>query len=315
MKHSCFFILIIFILFSCKQQLEIDLPEMEIKPVVNCIFSPRAPFLVYLCLPASPADSTYKYITGAEVIITGDDESNHRLLYQGDGMYTDTLAFPKAGVLYTLKVQAPGYSLVTASDEIPVTQTKILGYTIETRTYNNAEDGMNAGTKKCQNLGLSLKNDLSVNDFMGISVVHNRISHHHTSDSVYVVEEEGNYMQGYIESDNLAITNESLEKYDDQLVLLFRDVLLKKETETVDIKVRTEIASKFWLKFYLYSPSCFQYFRTWLIHDYTQSYDFWEIYEPLPMYSNIENGYGIFAGYTTIDYLLTKAGSPGTFEQ
>jgi hypothetical protein len=302
-------------LFSCRQQLEIDLPEMEVKPVVNCIFSPKTPFIVYLSLPASPTDSTYEYITGAEVTITGDDGSSYHLLHHDDGLYTDTLAFPKTGVQYTLNAQAPGYPMVTASDKIPVTATRIQGYTIETRTYSDAEDAMSAGTKKYQNLGLSLKNDLSVNDFMGISVVHNRVVHHYTPDSVYEVEEEGKYQHGYIESDNLAITNEGLENYDDQPGLLFRDVLLIKETEIIDVKVYTETASKFWLKFYLYSPSCFQYFRTWVIHDYTQSYDFWEIYEPLPMYSNIENGYGIFAGYTSIDYLLTKAGSPGTFEQ
>lgn len=313
MKHPFLFILIFFSLFSCQQQLEIDLPETEIKPVVNCLFSPRNPFSVVISLPALPTDSTYEYITNAEVTITGDDGSNFFLMLRDNGIYTDTLVFPKPGIQYTLMVNVPGYEQITASDKIPTSGTQPLAYRMEKRFYTDPIDGSGGlDDQYYQNLELTLKNDPVTTDYMGISVVYTwsywRYNNDFTSKDTIIRND-----LAYIESTDPVFTAEGLDNYyEDSATLLFRDKLFDNETETVNIQIYSK-SDKYRLHFYLFSPSCYEYFHSWTIHSYTQSYDFWEVYEPLPMYSNIENGYGIFAGYTTLNYVV-NANSQGGFE-
>ncbi len=300
MKFLPLILIILFIYSSCIKEFEIDLPEIEVKPVVNCIFSPKCPFSVNLSLPALPTDTDFVSITDAEVSISGDNGTNFKLQHKGGGNYSNSLAIPEPGVFYNLKVEVDGYHVVTANDKIPESATKVTDYLTEIRNDSDPINGPSeGGVNTYYNLKLTLYNDLNIEDYMGISVVHNRIAHHYRNDSVYLEVESGKYVQGYIGSSDLVIASEGLENYDNASLLLFKDKLFSNESESVNIKVYIELAHKFWLKFYLYSPTCFTYFRTWIIHDYTKSYDFWEVYEPLPLYSNIENGYGIFAGYSS----------------
>lgn len=312
MKRLCFFLWIIIFLFSCKQQIEIDLPEIEVKPVVNCLFSSDNPFSVSLSLPVSPTDSAYECITSAEVIITGDDGSYYSLAHQDKGIYIDSLIYPKAGIQYTLKVNVPGYKQITASDKIPIAETKPIAYRMEKRFYADPIDGSGSlNNPYYQNLELTLKNDQVTTDYMGVSVVYTwsyrRYENGVFSDTIV------RYDRAYIESIDPVFTAEGLDTYyEDSATLLFKDKLFHNKTEKVNVRVYSK-SEKYWIHFYSFSPACYKYFFNWITHFYTQSYDFWEVYEPLPMYSNIENGYGIFAGYTMMIY-NTFPDSEGGFE-
>lgn len=291
---------------SCSKELEIALPPIKIMPVVNCIFTPGKPFMVALELPSLPTDTTITFITNAEVTVFGDNGTSYLLAHLEKGKYSNPAAVAEAGVSYKLKAKTDNYPLVSAEDKIPLTNTRIENYSIKKRDDDDPINGSSEGKEHSYyNIALSIASDPSVKDYMGVSVVENRINARYSNGTVSYEVEENKYRQGYIKSDDLVITTEGLGSFDDQSTLFFRDHLFKADKEIVNVKVFTQFAKKFWVRFYTFSPSCYQYLKTWNIHDNTRSFDFWEIYEPLSVFSNIENGYGIFAGYSAIDQILT----------
>lgn len=286
------------LLASCRQILEVDLPALDVKPVVNCVFSPNRPFAVYLSLPGQPTDSVYDPITDGIVTISAENGSKYVLAHQSEGLYVDSLVFPQVGVKYELEVQVPGYPLLTAEDKIPDSSTQIDSCRLELRTWVDPQDAM-VGTRQYLNFSVILKDDPSVDDCMGFEVMHNYEKFQYTADSSYYEIIEDKFAPCIIDSDDPSISAEDLDRYDEDYLLLLKDAMFTSDRQTVSFKEHSYQSGKFWLKFYKYSPACYAYIRAWIIHYYTQSYDFWEIYEPMPMYSNITNGYGIFAGYQT----------------
>ena len=68
-------ILIFFLgmLVACEKIIEIDLPKHEVKPVVNCLFSPGRPFKVHVSLSKPPTDTATYLVENARVVITEED--------------------------------------------------------------------------------------------------------------------------------------------------------------------------------------------------------------------------------------------------
>ena len=58
---------------------------------------------------------------------------------------------------------------------------------------------------------------------------------------------------------------------------------------------------KTYLQVLYISAAYYEYLKTARLHDYTRENPF---AEPLSVYSNVENGYGIFAGYSSQTFEL-----------
>ncbi len=281
-------------LISCREIVEVDLPEIEMKPVVNCLFSPDSPFKVHVSLPMSPTDTATYNVVNAEVTISSEGSVIARLAYAGSGLYSNSNLVPAKGVIYTLKVTVPGFDEVAVSDNIPASGAKILSV-VSKGGYKAEEE---EGKIPIQRLKLTISNDQGISDFMGVAIVQNHVSYTITNDGEIITESEEEYHLGYLYSDDPAITTEGLNNYEPPL-FLFKDELFQSQTAHVELLFEKESKSRFWVRFFQFSPSAFQYIKSWIIHDYTKEYDFWEVYEPMPLFSNIENGYGIFAGYSS----------------
>jgi hypothetical protein len=297
-----FFYLLISLLVvatSCRKEIEIDLPEMEKKPVINCIFTSEKPFRIHVSLSKNPTDTASYNLNNAQVMLYGDDGTEEYLPFAGNGYYSKSTVIPVAGVVYILKVNVPGMDEVNATGSISPNTTKITE--IESKSGFKTEPVMGTGEEAripVQNIQIKFLHNPGKNDFMGLSVVQYAISYHHINDSVKVVENKNRYDPGYLDSDDPAILSEGLGNYYVYEMLLFRDINFTEQPASIRFNVEKRTPSKFWLRFFHFSPEAFQYVKSWFIHEYTQNYDFWEIYEPQPLYSNIENGYGIFAGYS-----------------
>ncbi|MFW6259638.1 MAG: DUF4249 domain-containing protein [Tangfeifania sp.] len=299
MKKLILLILLVFIFFSCRKEIEIDLDELPQKPVINCLFTTGKPFQVHVSLSKSPTDTASYHINDALVKLYGNDGTDEQLPSSGNGYYSKSSVTPTAGVQYTLKVNIPGMEETSATGSIPPNTTKITE--IESKSGFKTEPVMGTGDEArmpVQNLKVKILHDPQESDFMGLSVVQYALTHHRVNDSIFIVEDKNKYYYGYLNSDDPAILSEGLGNFYIYQMLLFRDINFTDQPATVRFNVEKEKPSKFWLRFFHFSPEAFQYVKSWFIHDYTQDYDFWEIYEPQPLYSNIENGYGIFAGYS-----------------
>lgn len=298
-KKIIFLITLIFAFFSCRKEIEIELDERSPKPVINCLFTPEKPFRIHISLSKTPTDTTNYNLNNAEVMLYGDDGTEEYLPFAGNGYYSKSSVVPTAGIVYTLKVNVPGMDEASATGSIPPNTTKITE--IESKSGLKTEPVMGTGEEAripVQNLQVKFVHNLQKKDFMGLSVVQYAISYHHVNDSILVVEDKNRFSYGYLDSDDPAILSEGLDNYYVYQMLLFRNTNLTEQPADVRFNVEKETPSKFWLRFFNFSPEAFQYIKSWFIHEYTQDYDFWEIYEPQPLYSNIENGYGIFAGYS-----------------
>ncbi len=129
-------------LISCREIVEVDLPEIEMKPVVNCLFSPDSPFKVHVSLPKSTTDTTTYNIANAEVTISGEGSLEVRLAHVGGGVYTNSNLVPAKGISYTLKVGVPGYPELSAIGSIPSINPRIIGYTTLSHTGYDEEGGI-----------------------------------------------------------------------------------------------------------------------------------------------------------------------------
>ena len=217
----------------------------------------------------------------------------------GKGYYSKESFRPKTGVKYTLKVKVPGFNEVIATGSVPDTGVEIKK--IESKSGNKTQTEVGMGEDAIipvQFLTIDFLQNLQTPDYMGVTVIQNATSYGIINDSTFFTEDKTRFNFGFLESNDPSIKNEGLDSYYEFYILLFRDLLFNQSAASVKFNVEKKTDSKFWIRFFQFSPEAFNYLKSWIIHYYTQDYDFWEVYEPQQLYSNIENGYGIFAGYS-----------------
>ncbi len=290
-------LIISFFLNSCSQVVEIDLPPFEEKPVVNCLFSAGEPFRVQVGLPAKPTDTIYSKINNVNVTIIHEQQS-YFLSHQEDGFYASDDLIAGAGETYSLKVQVPGYPEVTATDSIPKAGLKFISY--KTKTAVGYEEEMDVPYSE---INISLQSERP-GGYYGID-------EEYGEDPKPVTSPDGYSVWIYaIFSDDPVMLDEEANSYDANL-LLFNDRLFKEGKHILSVNFYS-YPERF--RIFNFSRAAYEYLHTWFIHDYTKEYDFWEAYESIPMYGNVKNGYGIFAGYSSRDYEI-KPDTTETFEQ
>ena len=297
---NCLFILLAVTIFSsCQKEIEVELEELIAKPVINCLFTSGKPFRVHISLSKNPTDTSSHTINEALVVVYGNDGTEEQLSSSGNGYYSKSTVIPVAGVVYTLRVIVPGMDETSATGFVPLSAVKITN--VESKAGYKTEPVMGTGEEAripVQNLKVQFVHDPQKLDYMGLSVAQYATTRHWSNDSFAIVEDKTKFNLGYLDSDDPAVLSEGLGTFYVHEMLLFRDINFTGQSAAVQFNVEKESSSKFWLRFFHFSPEAFQYVKSWFIHEYTQDYDFWEVYEPQPLYSNIENGYGIFAGYS-----------------
>ena len=123
--NKIWIITLIILIASCTKDITIDFATPESKIVVNSFFSPQGSLLVNISksIPILAAD-TLNYINNAEVELFQGDSLIGELNYIQKGFYTlPTALLPKGE--YSISVSAPGMETVSSQDTLPV-QTPIL---------------------------------------------------------------------------------------------------------------------------------------------------------------------------------------------
>ncbi|PIF05710.1 MAG: hypothetical protein CSA36_05410 [Draconibacterium sp.] len=300
-KNIIYWLLFILACFfsSCEKTVTIDAPEAEIKPVINCLFEDEKPFKVNVSMTKAPSDSGFVVVEHAQVEISGDDGTSVSLGYAGNGCYSDSSMLPQKGVTYTLSVKITGFDEITATNKIPEQVVSVNEVTSLTGSKTVSAMGLGENPNiPVQVVTVKFEQDVNYRDYLGVSANIFAVIHHYVNDSIFVTEDTLKLVSGFLESNDPAILNEGLDKYDEYNLLLFKDDVFVQKNSTIQFNVEKLIQSKYWIRIMQLSPEAYTYIKSWVIHRATQEYDFWEAYEPQPLYSNIKNGYGIFAGYS-----------------
>lgn len=125
MKKLYLIVAFLFALSACRQEVQDTFPEFPQKPVVNALFSADSLLTVNVSLSGNVNAKDLQLVDDAVVTLFCDNDTVEVLNCIHGGSYISTEVL-KAGHRYTCTVQSPKFHTVTVTDSIPL-PAKILG--------------------------------------------------------------------------------------------------------------------------------------------------------------------------------------------
>ena len=309
------------LLSSCNREIDFEFPDVEPAIVINSIITPELPISVSISAIMPIACESYidvtksdeygfsntytipnpKFVDNASVLMYEDGVLLCSLEYEGDGYYISD-KYPKVGSTYTLVVNAPGYKeckSTTTLYNMPVLSNMSFRDTVTVD-----EEGY-----PLSKLSFTITDNNTNRNFYEIScrAVSNK----------YDVEYEWIYFNSSRNTDKVLTQSESLP-FNDR-VLLFTDEYFSNSSYNLDVIYRYNpyvAMAKYDLEITIktISESYYEYLRSRMMQAYQEEslFEYLANYEslsatPVDIYSNIENGYGVFASYSTMtDTIMRK---------
>lgn len=283
---------------SCETVVELDVPYEKPKLVVNGFFNPDSTFRISLyqsrfILNEGDFMGDFKTVSDAKVILY--DEGGKRLAKLDEtksGIYEANIK-PQAGEEYTIKVSKDGLETVTATDSIPADSARIKKY--------EASVGFFSDSNRRRRLALSLWiDDPSGKDFYEIYGIEKSVIYTNQGDTL-VLENVLNF------SSRDPIFTDYVYYSD---FLYFDDRLFNEKVREVTFHASLDDAycpegctEKEEITVYLrkVSESYFEYKDTNALQREVGDNPF---AEPVIIYNNIKNGFGIFAGFRTSEIAI-----------
>lgn len=287
------FILVLF-LFSllnlqCKKNINVEMPLYHEQLVVQSFFNPDSNFRVYLENSISILENSdsIKTIENANVEIYKENLLFDTLRHEGSGMYVTENKKPLIGENYTLKIHVPGFSDVSGEDEIPLPvpfeliSLDSISTTID--SFYIAADSFYVYSYTKYNMTFTIndrpneENYYSLHFLPVISI---------STTNTAIINEESND----ISEDNIFRGNSCI----------FSDFLF--DGERYQISINFKIASydnfsNIGLNLDAYSKNLFLFKKSFFQRN-DSDWDDSPFTEPSQLHSNIENGLGIFAGFS-----------------
>lgn len=309
MRH--FPAILLMVCMGCEVVVNIDAPEYNSELVATSHFSPDSIWTVEVhrsLAIGNRQDASKQYIDGAAVVILNGAGIVDSLSFRGDGWYRSTAyKSPRAGMRYTLRVDLSGEPRLQAVSSAPP-PTPIIDYAIEL-LGEIVETGFGrSGTYRLQ-IRLS---DPPGPSYYRLGVYRyrpnqDRLINENAPDSVYRLQHidtaDPGWYCSYAEAFQTGL--EFSGSQDDCPVAIVTDRLFDGEayswTAILTLKSGGDGDGRDELLLLLSSLSedYFEYQRT--LNEQLLSGPF---VEPLRVYSNVEGGLGIFAGYTNTSLIL-----------
>ncbi len=293
-KFIFFFIFFVSILNPCQKELEITYPGIDSKLVVNCLFTPDTIFKVRIGKLLSVNDSISSFIIeNADCRITENGTFTEKLHYTENGFYVSTLLKPKTGNIYSIIVKHPDFETVTATDTIPQQISASNVYTI----YNVLYDPLNESY--FHTINIRFKDNVLLRNFYELKLTVRESYDTDTFITPLLLNK----------TNDLTLLNTGLIEYEPASIP-FSDKLFNGQNYLLSTYYTLPFQSTdgngtvtyhthdLIVQFNSVSYQYFQYSRKMIMHLRNQNSDIFEgIGDPVQMYSNINNGYGIFASY------------------
>jgi len=295
-RTICFIAVIIF--SSCQKEIPINWPEQDPELVVNCLFTNEKPFEASISLTNSIPNATYNFIADATITIRTDQGLFDSLIHLDSGNYIGTKV-PMAREKYYLSVTHPDYKSVAAKSSLPerispelITVIDTAGihlwgkpFSMITISFHDPADEMNYYEIGAYMIGEGL------GDAPGKIGSHKMLWPYSVTDPVLTAEDIMEYTPStFVFSDNLI---------DGTLYNLNAPIELVTKLESLELHLHFISASK---EYYNFKKNLIKH----LFNQGGRELDLMIINagNPLPIYSNIENGHGIFAGLSIYKEIL-----------
>jgi hypothetical protein len=310
--------ILLFLLLAAGCEKEIPIASTKFKPqlVINCILDTDTSLSVYVSKTSLMADTSNSLVNNAVVGLWEDKIFLENLSYAGNGLYQYS-GKPLPGRNYRLKLNAPGFTETLASDTIPNP------VTISDAYYKfHYHDVINQETNA--DMFVEFVDPPETKNYY--ELIFYTISKSYSNNLLDTVE--------YINYYNEFTTDDPILKAEGDLnykpvSIFFSDELFDGRS----VKIATNIltygggcyygvcdfdmkASKI-AELRSISSSYYQYRKKWTRHLYNQGINlnvqdseelrnFLFTGEPVNMYTNVQNGYGIFAGYSKCPFVMRR---------
>ncbi len=293
MKKLFFLLSVSLIYISCEKVIPFEGDVNTPKLVINSVFESDSTFKVHVSSSRSVIDtSSFENIDDAVVTIKdGNGNVIEVLNHVVNGFYKG-LVLPEENTTYILEVNHPNYAKITASDSLP---SPIIINSVDTSTIldpingNRLRISMNFDDPE-NNQNYYLLETYSVNEYLIV-------------ENLDTIEYELDTTKQF-----MVLTDEVFQNggspWRDQG--LFNDLLFNGQNKTLEIEIPNENWSgsedgydwsykTLTLRLYLHNITIsYYYYRTSL--ELFQNASGNPFAQPVQVYSNIENGFGVFAG-------------------
>ncbi len=300
-----FLLLLSLFIYSCINKIDYLRTDVGQIPVVNCLFQEDSIFKVYVGLSSEIISDLPTSISDAKVYILENNEDTLNLTKVTDFLYkSDSIA--KAGINYTLVVETKNYGKITARNTIPLLKSHI--DTVVANYYNYYFDL--EGTM-LSTYNITFSNNETQDNYCELSIITRTANI--AEDTTYNFQEPSQiYAFGnFLEAENynnvslkyLSFSDLSFKKTNTISVHSFPYYFSSDNVDTIFTNNSDEIII---LNLKTTSKEYYLYQKSLLLHtdetDITMNADKLSnmlfIPKKIKLYSNINNGMGIFAGYS-----------------
>lgn len=296
--------------YACERPIDIALGNEEPELVVLANFSDLDTIEVVLTKSQSVFDnSPATYISDAEVTLFADGFFADELFYvsspipQIPGYYLSNKIVPQAGSQYKLTVNAPGFDPVEGTCTMPLPVDIDTGYTSLLLLQEDLGDGLIQATIHIE---IKILDAPEVQNYYHLNFYQKGYD--------YFLDEDGDTIRTSFFSLPLALTADDgsvpLVPYIEDRGVLFSDEALKDNngvlsfTTTFQYYEDVQFLGDFLIELRTASREYFLFHRS-LARQFQASQD--PFSEPVILYSNIENGQGVFAGFLSRFYVVDAA--------
>lgn len=262
---------------SCETIVNIDLPEHKRALVVNSLFAHDSVLTVEVSHSIGSLDnSQINFVDNATVEIYKDGNYVGTLPSIGDGKYASSGVVARHGSSYTVKASAPAYDPVSSTTKVPVP--------VAVTSWSLKDSAVSIYGSYMAELSLTFNDPPGERNFYMLEL--------------YVVDSMGNsYREGIFPKTEESTTEQAVYPF-----ILINDELINGKTYTVNALMESYLVfmvtppngtGNLVARFKSISSDFYLYLKTRDLQAMNGGNPF---SEPVRVYSNIDGGYGIFAG-------------------
>jgi hypothetical protein len=265
------------LLTACSKPVEIDLPEMAPKLVINSFFKVGGKFEVHVSTTKDILSMDSTSLNNATVSLFANGVFQGNLIHADDGIYTHDTVIVRSGITYKVMVSAPGLESLEAEDTSPQSIFLESVY-YDQRAYPDSEGG------HYYKISLEFTDDPNTLNYYELVLLF-----YNNEDQYSVVRLWGD--------NEIVLLNEGDEEFYSGLCV-FSDELFNGSPYNLRLKTTfgvTDMKKEMYLL--TVSETFYKFRKSWIRHAHSQYPDITNPTEPVRLFSNVTGGYGIFAAY------------------
>lgn len=293
-------IILTIITLSCEKYPDISVPSEEPKLVVNSLFTPDSIWSVKVSYSQGIRNfDAIQYEPDAEVkLFDSKNELIETLSYKSDGIYQSKTLKPLQGEKYSVKVESNDKKVLAdsyAPYPVQISDLKISKDKSMDESYNKQEDYIL--------FNFTLNDDADTDNYYIAMFEYRHTLYDDRLPDNWVIKPSDMSLEG---NDNIFEVFQNKSWIFNRV--LFTDELFNGQQKEIKLKTKAKRLSapgkytKISLKVYTCSKSMYRYLKSYYYQLSGDSYQ--SAYNPVTVESNIENGFGVFGGYSVSNLII-----------